>query len=159
MSAALRIGWVAPGRYKARIEHMKYIGTANTTTLTQLAIAEFIKQGYYERHVRTVRQQYRLNRDQLTHMLQTYFPKGTRISAPRGAYILWVELPGDVDTLLLNKRLLQHKIQIAPGVIFSASGKYRNCLRINYARPVPKSAVLAISQEARELLVESLTPH
>ncbi|PWQ97905.1 PLP-dependent aminotransferase family protein [Leucothrix arctica] len=158
MSAALRIGWVAPGRYKERIEHMKYIGTANTTTLTQLAIAEFIKQGYYERHVRTVRQQYRLNRDQLTHMLQTYFPKGTRISAPRGAYILWIELPGDVDTLLLNKRLVQHKIQIAPGVIFSASGKYRNCLRINYARPVPKSAVLAISQEAKELLAESLMP-
>jgi len=159
LSAALRIGWIAPGRYKDRIEHMKYIGTANTTTLTQLAIAEFIKQGYYERHIRTVRQQYRQNRDQLTHMLQTHLPKGTRISAPRGAYILWIELPGDVDTLVLNERLVKHQVQIAPGVIFSASGKYRNCLRINYARPVPKSAILAINEEAKKLLAEALVPH
>lgn len=159
LSAALRIGWIAPGRYRERIEHMKYIGTANTTTLPQLAIAEFIKQGYYDRHVRTVRQQYRLNRDQLTQMLQTHFPKGTRISAPRGAYILWVELPGEVDTLILNERLIKHSIQIAPGVIFSASGKYRNCLRINYARPVPQLAVLAISKEAKKLLADSLVPY
>ena len=61
MSAALRVGWLAPGRYRERVEHMKYVGTASTTTLTQLAIAEFIKQGYYDRHIRTMRQQYRSN--------------------------------------------------------------------------------------------------
>ncbi|MFN9586537.1 MAG: GntR family transcriptional regulator, partial [Pseudomonadaceae bacterium] len=30
---------------------------------------------------------------------------------------------------------LPHKIQIAPGSIFSAAGKYRNCIRLNYAEP------------------------
>lgn len=158
LSAALRVGWLAPGRYRDRVEHMKYVGTASTTTLTQLAIAEFIKQGYYERHIRTIRQQYRSNRDLTTHAIKQYFPEGTRISAPQGAYVLWIELPGDVDTLALNRRLEAYKIQIAPGVIFSASGKYRNCMRINYAKPIAESAMQTVGQEAKLLLREQLVP-
>ena len=158
LSAGLRVGWIAPGRYHDRVEHMKYIGTASTTTLTQLAIAEFIKQGYYDRHVRTMRQQYRSNRDLTTHAVKKYFPEGTRISAPQGAYVLWIELPGEVDTLELNLRLEPHAIQIAPGVIFSASGKYRNCMRINYAKPITESAMQIVGQEAKLLLREQLRP-
>ena len=41
-----------------------------------------------------------------------------------------------MDTLEFNKRLEQHKIQVAPRGIFLASGKYRNFMRINYAKPV-----------------------
>jgi DNA-binding transcriptional MocR family regulator len=158
LSAGLRVGWLAPGRYRERVEHMKYIGTASTTTITQLAVAEFINQGYYDRHIRTMRQQYRCNRDLITHAIKQFFPEGTRISAPQGAYLLWIELPGDVDTLELNRRLEKHKIQIAPGVIFSASGKYRNCMRINFARPIPDQAMQLIGYEAKELLREQLVP-
>lgn len=75
-----------------------------------------------------------------------------------GTYLLWIELPGDVDTLVLNQRLEKHKIQIAPGVIFSASGKYRNCMRINFARPIPNKAMQLIGYEAKELLREQLVP-
>ena len=33
----------------------------------------------------------------------------------------------------LNRALLEQGVQVAVGSIFSASGKYRNCLRMNYA--------------------------
>jgi len=33
------------------------------------------------------------------------------------------------------QQLCRLKIQVAPGSLFSASGKYRNCLRINCALP------------------------
>lgn len=158
ISAALRVGWLAPGRYRERVEHMKYIGTASTTTLTQLAVAEFIKQGYYERHVRTMRQQYRTNRDKITHAIKQYFPEGTRISAPQGSYVLWIELPNDIDTLELNQQLKEHHIQIAPGTVFSASGKFRNCMRINYAKPIADWVMETIGQEASALMQAQLVP-
>lgn len=47
--------------------------------------------------------------------------------------MLWLELAPGFDSQRLNRVLLPHKIQVAPGSIFSAAGKYRNCLRINYA--------------------------
>lgn len=158
LSAALRVGWLAPGRYRERVEHMKYIGTASTTTLTQLAIAEFISEGFYDRHVRAMRQHYRSNRDTVTHAIQQYFPEGTRISAPQGSFVLWAELPSDIDTLELNERLKPHAIQIAPGTIFSASGKFRNCMRINYSKPIANTAMEAIGQTAKALMKEQLVP-
>ena len=50
--------------------------------------------------------------------------------------MLWIELPEAVDMLCVSRQLCRLKLQIAPGSLFSASGKYRNCLRINCAMPL-----------------------
>ncbi len=53
--------------------------------------------------------------------------------------MLWVELPEGFDTLKLNRVLVEQGVQIAVGRSLSASGKYRNCLRMNYgAKPTPQ---------------------
>ena len=44
--------------------------------------------------------------------------------------MLWVELPSKIDALKLYHAAAEH-ISILPGTIFSASGRYRNCIRIN----------------------------
>ncbi|MCR3852677.1 PLP-dependent aminotransferase family protein, partial [Pseudomonas aeruginosa] len=46
-------------------------------------------------------------------------------------------------------------VQVAVGCIFSASGKYRNCLRMNYAAlptPAIEQAVRRVGESACELL-------
>lgn len=133
LAPGLRIGWIAPGRYLERVLHLKYIGTGSTATQPQLAIADFIRHGHYLQHMRRMRVRYQQNRDVMTAWIMTYFPPGTRVSQPRGGFMLWIELDEDFDTLRLNRYLEQQGVQIAVGSIFSASGKYRNCLRINYA--------------------------
>lgn len=133
LAPGLRIGWVAPGRYLERVLHMKYISTGSTATQPQLAIAEFLQGGHYEPHMRRMRGQYQRGRDQMTDWVMRYFPQGTRVSRPQGGFMLWVELAEDFDTLRLNRALLDQGVQVAVGSIFSASGKYRNCLRMNYA--------------------------
>lgn len=40
-----------------------------------------------------------------------------------------------VDMVCVAKQLCRLKIRVAPGSLFSASGKYRNCVRINCALP------------------------
>ncbi|CAI0901397.1 aminotransferase-like domain-containing protein [Serratia entomophila] len=133
LAPGLRVGWIAPGRYLERVLHMKYIGTGSTATQPQLAIAEFIRHGHYLQHLRRMRARYQQNRDRMTDWIMKYFPAGTRVSQPRGGFMLWIELHEEFDTLRLNRYLEQQGVQIAVGSIFSASGKYRNCLRINYA--------------------------
>ncbi|MBP1128605.1 MULTISPECIES: PLP-dependent aminotransferase family protein [Serratia] len=133
LAPGLRIGWIAPGRYLERVLHLKYIGTGSTATQPQLAIADFIRHGHYLQHMRRMRVRYQQNRDVMTAWIMAYFPPGTRVSQPRGGFMLWIELDEDFDTLRLNRYLEQQGVQIAVGSIFSASGKYRNCLRLNYA--------------------------
>lgn len=47
--------------------------------------------------------------------------------------MLWVEMPETVDSIKLYELALRAGITIAPGRIFSAAGKYSNCLRLNAA--------------------------
>ncbi|MHA6197994.1 aminotransferase-like domain-containing protein [Pseudomonas wadenswilerensis] len=157
LAPGLRIGWVAPGRYLERVLHMKYISTGCTATQPQLAIADFIEAGHYQPHLRRMRSQYQRSRDQMIDWVTRYFPAGTRVSRPQGSFLLWVELPEHFDTLKLNRALLEQGVQIAMGSIFSASGKYRNCLRMNYAAlPTPEieAAVRKVGENAIRLLAE-----
>ena len=157
LAPGLRVGWVAPGRYLERVLHMKYISTGYTATQPQLAIADFIEGGHYQPHLRRVRGQYQRARDQMIDWVSRYFPAGTRASRPQGGFVLWVELPESFDTLRLNRALLEQGVQIAVGSIFSASGKFRNCLRMNFAARATaeiEAAVRKVGETAIRLLAE-----
>ncbi|SPY63444.1 transcriptional regulator [Pseudomonas aeruginosa] len=139
---------MVPGRYADRVLHMKYISTGASALQPQLAIAEFIGNGHYEPHLRRMRAQYQRGRDLMIDWVARYFPEGTRASRPQGGFLLWVELDEAFDTLRLDKALRNRGVQVAVGCIFSASGKYRNCLRMNYAA-LPTPAIEQAGQASR----------
>ncbi|MBU3058883.1 PLP-dependent aminotransferase family protein [Pseudomonas indica] len=160
LAPGLRIGWIAPGRYLQRVLHMKYMSTGMSAQLPQLALAEFIGGGLYEPHLRRMRSQYAHGRELMTGWVSQYFPAGTRVSQPQGGFMLWVEMPQGFDSQRLNRLLAPHKVQVAPGSIFSAAGKYRNCLRMNFA-PKPdarqEQAVRRVGETVSALLAEQET--
>ncbi|MEH6685650.1 MAG: PLP-dependent aminotransferase family protein [Halopseudomonas sabulinigri] len=153
---SLRVGWIAPGRYRDQVLHMKYVSTGASATLPQLAVAEFIAKGHYERHLRSVVRQYQRNLDVVLGWVQALFPLGTGVSYPQGGFLLWVEVKG-LDSVRLNERLSISGIQIAPGSLFSASGKYRDCLRINFTQANAQmyDALVVVSREVALMQVES----
>ncbi len=138
IAPGLRIGWVAPGRYNEQVLHQKYVTSGWSPSQAQLALAEFIGEGHYQRHLRQMRQQYRQGRDRTLHWLAQYLPADTKVSHPDGGFLLWVELDSAFDSLALNRRLQEHNLSIAPGVLFSASGKYRHCFRLNCTQITPE---------------------
>lgn len=149
LAPGLRIGWIAPGRYLDRVLHMKYMGTGSTAQVPQLALTEYLEAGHYEPHLRRMRAQYQRGRDLMIDWVSRYFPEGTRVSRPQGSFMLWVELAAGFDSQRLNRDLQAHAIQIAPGSIFSAAGKYRNCLRMNYASQPDAQIEAAVQQVGR----------
>ena len=131
LAPGYRIGWTAPGRWFEKIDKLKSLTAVATATPTQWAIARFLELGGYQRHLRTFRQRLA---DQVGAMAETVaasFPEGTRVSRPAGGYVLWVELPDDADTTALYERAYAEGIVFCPGEIFSASGKFRNALRLS----------------------------
>lgn len=136
VAPGLRVGWIVPGRYRDRVLHMKYAAIGSTVPTTQMAVAAFIRDGHYHRHIRRMRQIYQQHLETYTCWIRQYFPAEICVTRPKGGFMLWVELPEGVDLLCVSRQLSRLKIQTAPGSIFSASGKYRNCLRVNCAMPL-----------------------
>jgi DNA-binding transcriptional MocR family regulator len=133
ISPGLRIGWVAPGRYRAEVEWLKFTLSASSPTLPQMVIAEFLESGGYDQHMRRTRREYARNVRLMSDAVMRYFPEGTRLTHPSGGFVLWVQLPENVDSLELYKIALQGGITLAPGHVFSATYQFSNFIRLNAA--------------------------
>ncbi len=149
LAPGYRVGWVAPGRYQAEVHRLKHTCSLGNPTITQLALAEFLATGGYERHLRRLRRSYAQQMERMSASIARHFPAGTRLTRPQGGQVLWVELPGNVDALELHRAALANGISIAPGPIFSARQQYRNCLRLNYANPWSERLEQAVIQLGR----------
>lgn len=138
LTANYRIGWALPGRYTAQVEKLKFLNTLTTPTLPQMAIADYLQNDGYDRHLRKVRKGYEQRARMMAAAVLRFFPAGTRVSEPQGGYVLWVELPQGVDAMRLYALALERKITIGPGHMFSARGSYTNYIRLNYSYPWSK---------------------
>ncbi len=134
LAPGYRIGWVATGaRFMPRVVEARVASTLCGAALPQLALAEFLSSGGYDHHLRRIRGMFREALHRMVLAVNQSFPPGTRISQPAGGFVLWLELPRPIDTTQLFAEALAQGICFAPGVVFSASGRYANCLRLSGA--------------------------
>ena len=131
LSPGYRVGWVAAGRFRREVERLKLLTSVAVPSLPQLVIAEFLQSGGYARHIKRLRSTLAGQVEFVRQALAKYFPKGTRISRPAGGHMLWVELSPRINALKLYRAALEEHISILPGTIFSATGQYKNHVRLN----------------------------
>jgi len=135
LAPGYRVGWVAGGRYTEQINRLKLMTTISPSVPAQAAIADYLKHGGYDRHLRKLRDTLELQQGAMLAAATRYFPANTRVTKPAGGYFLWFEFPEQVDSLQLFQLALAQGISLAPGPIFSASQRFQNCARLNYGYP------------------------
>ncbi len=154
ISSGYRIGWVAPGRYFTKVRRLKYALNVRTSVLPQLTIARFLESGGYDQHLRKIRRAYAQKMSELAQSVSTHFPEGTRVTEPSGGFVLWVQLPGGLDSMRLYREALKAFITIAPGYVFSPSHKFNDYIRLNAAWWSQRSEadLIRLSQVVKGLL-------
>lgn len=135
LAPGYRVGWIAGGRWHDQIVRIKYSQSLACPTLPGMAVAEFLASGGYDRHLRRLRTAVAGNVERYREAIATQFPEGTRVSSPRGGFVLWVELPPGVDSLVLHEQALRKRIVVAPGPLFSARQRFANFIRISAGTP------------------------
>lgn len=156
LAPGFRIGWIIPpAKLADRVEMLKFSNTLSANSASQMAIADYLKNSNYDRHLRKIRQILSQNMHLYSQKILEHFPEGTKLTCPTGGCLLWVEFPKGVDSLELHQRALKHKISIIPGPVFSATGKYQNCIRISIAaewNQAIESALERIGKLSKQLL-------
>ena len=135
LTPGYRIGWVIPGKFFEKVKQLKRIQNISSPTLTQSAIAHYLKHGRYEFHLKNLRKALHTQSLRYVQAIIKYFPPDTKVSRPYGGFILWLELNKKVDAFRLRTEAMKHHISIVPGKIFSAGNKYGNCIRICFSKP------------------------
>lgn len=135
ISPGMRLGWTLPGRFLDRVRHLKINQTIAEPTLTQIVMDRYLHNGLYDRNLRALRTNLKNQVSNTALAVARYFPKGTKISAPRGGACLWIQLPAPVDSLELFRRALASRIAVLPGIICATTDMYKNCIRISCGMP------------------------
>ena len=146
LAPGYRIGYVLAGKYAEKVGHLKMLGNVATAGLPQLALAEYLQRGGYERLVSQAAHTYRWRSEQMRSLVLEHFPEGTLVTQPQGGFVLWVEMPPEVDCARLHDLALGAGISITPGVIFSPRGDYRHHIRISCGQLAIEPAAQAIAR-------------
>lgn len=154
LAPGYRIGWVLAGRYHESIRRAKLMTTLSASVPAQLAIADYLQRGGYDRHLRKLRHLLEDQQSQMAKAIATFFPEGCKVTRPQGGYFLWLELPEKIDSLTLYRLSLERGINLAPGPIFSATGNYTNYIRLNYGQAMGRltPAIEVVGELARDLM-------
>ncbi|HEY1609313.1 MAG TPA: PLP-dependent aminotransferase family protein [Paraburkholderia sp.] len=135
LSPGLRVGWLIGGKWQNRIKMLMYAISRHREEMSQLVVANFIAEGTFNRHMRRLNTLLTQQRDQFIAAIIRHFPSGTVVTRPDAGLLLWVSLPEELATYKLFEKALERGIRICPGLLFSNTGKFSNCFRINAGMP------------------------
>ena len=104
LAPGMRLGWLAPpaSLWEATAA-AKFAADHGGPAVDQLAFAELLAGGWYDRHLRRARRVYRQRRDAVVAALRAHLPEA-RISGVAAGLHLVVELPAGVDDSALAAR-------------------------------------------------------
>ncbi len=131
LAPGLRLGWMLPGRWQARIDMLKYSQTRYSEELPQMAAADFMAGAGWDRHLNHLRAHLKQQRERYIDGVARHFPEGTRLSPPAGGMLLWIELPGKVSADALFEAALDRGIKVSPGSMFSNARRFDHYLRLS----------------------------
>ncbi|WP_428311799.1 PLP-dependent aminotransferase family protein [Hydrocarboniphaga sp.] len=146
LAPGMRIGWMFGGVDAQKLRVSRFMASVSTPVALQSCIADVLTQRGYQRQLRGLRQRCQQQVAQFSRAVERYFPAGTRMSRPNGGYVLWLDLPGEVDTVALHGLALARNISFAPGPLFSASGQFRSAMRLNCGRELSPTVIAALKQ-------------
>jgi DNA-binding transcriptional MocR family regulator len=130
-----RIGWVAPGRHFLKTQALKMRISLACPMLQQEVLAQFIRDGGYDHHLRRLRAALKAQAHEMVDAVIRYFPAGCRLSLPQGGLMLWIELPRHVDSREVFALARLEHIGVAPGAAFSTSRRFDHFIRLHYGDP------------------------
>ena len=114
LAPALRLGWVvAPPEVREELIVRKQWSDITSPALGQLALAEFLTSGGFERHLRKVRARQRTRRDALLAALREHLP-AARVHGVAAGLHLVVGLPDGVDDGGVADRALAAGVAVQP---------------------------------------------
>lgn len=154
LAPGLRVGWIDPGRFGARIQALKGVTSLMTSALPQFAVAELLESGFFDRYIRRLRLDVAAQTMRYIDALGEVLPPGSRLTRPAGGNLVWVQLPPRVDGTELYRRLLERGIGVFPGEVFSAGSKHRNFVRVSSGArwsPAIERSIGMLGQIAGEL--------
>jgi DNA-binding transcriptional MocR family regulator len=132
LAPGLRLGWIqADSKNIKQLTHMALLQSGGgMNPFTSAIVQSMIELDLLQKHIDRLVNIYKRRAVDLSKAVDQYLPESTAFKAPCGGFFLWVRLPEGMDAKKLRRRSVPHQVNFQPGYKFSASGKFRNFMRL-----------------------------
>jgi GntR family transcriptional regulator/MocR family aminotransferase len=155
LAPGVRLGWlVPPRRLLDRLVAAKSAADGHSSALDQLALADLITSGGYDRHVRRSRLAYRRRRDQLVQALRRQVP-GARVTGIAAGLNALVTLPDGHEEADTVARADAHGLAVDGLDTYHHDGpRHPPVLVVGYATPSDHAYTGALARLTATLVSE-----
>lgn len=148
-----RLGFlIAPAPLARRVARLKTVVSRQNDNLAQEAVAGWMAEGGFERHLRRMRRHYEARRRSMAQALSAWTP-ALDFRLPHGGMCFWVDTGVDTDPLALNA--LTVGVDVRPGSTYHLDQRPSGHLRLGFAYPTPQEiseGLALLGQERARLL-------
>ena len=136
---SLRLGYlVAPPELLAGMKATQRLIAVHPPLLEQLALADFLVEGYFARHIRRMRQLYKERRDVLVEALTRELGTRLEVTVPEAGMHLVVWLPSGMSAQAAAQRAAASGLHMLPISHFSLRPLQRDGLVLGFASASPQ---------------------
>ncbi len=122
-----------------------------TSSVLQLATAQYLRGGHFKAHVEEMIVSYREKRDLMLKTLDEVMPPGVSWTRPEGGLFLWLTLPKHMDATALLHKAVENKVAYVAGVDFYPDASVKNDMRLNFSYATHEQIVQGLKRLAQTI--------
>lgn len=164
LAPGLRLGFaVAPPEAHRQLAMAKQAADLQPSTFLQRVVLEVVRDGFLDRHVASIRSQYKARRDAMLAALGREFGAdghgtagGLQWNVPGGGMFIWARLPAGLSARALLPIALENGVAFVPGAAFYLQDADDSTLRLSFVTatvPEIDAAIAALARSVRALSV------
>jgi len=147
LAPGIRLAWViAPKDVIRKMVQAKQGTDLHTSIFTQMVVYEIGRDGFLDRHAKTIRAVYGERRDLMLAAMEEHFPPNVTWTKPEGGLFLWVRLPEGVNAQDVLEAAIEKKVAFVPGAPFFPYQGGENTLRLNFSNASHEQIVEGIKR-------------
>jgi 2-aminoadipate transaminase len=146
VAPGLRIGVCLPGADSDAFALLKCQQDMHSATLCEVAFRNYLERNELDGHLAFLREFNRSRRELGIRVIRERFPESTRIWEPAGGFMLWVELPPDIDIERVYREAMDMKVAFCRGAaFFTSENEQVGAMRLNCSRPSEAALVRGLT--------------
>jgi DNA-binding transcriptional MocR family regulator len=142
VAPGLRVGICLPGVNTDRFALLKCQQDMHSATVCEVAFRKYLQADDLDSHLSFLRILNNRRRELAREIIQQHFPKETIVWIPEGGYMLWVEVPPNIDIEGAYQAALLQDVAFSRGTAFFTTPDTKiSSMRLNCSRPTTDDLV------------------